>query len=99
MYGIRARGCRRVLCSRTTSDKTFGNDATNLSRRAFYGACWSVGISPCPHVTDTLSITATRDALARAIVHFASTGMRDMPAMKTNALRLVMRAPALAKAA
>jgi hypothetical protein len=101
MGDVRDKGARLPEGFMLTHDSriTFGNDATNLSRRAFYGACWSVGISPCPHVTDTLSMTATRDALARAIVHFASTGMRDMPAMKTNALRLVMRAPALAKAA
>ena len=77
----------------------FDTDAANLSRRAFYGACWSVGISPRPHVTDSLSVTATRDALVRAIMHFASTGMRDMPAMKTSALRSVKRALTLAKAA
>ena len=77
----------------------FDTDAIHLRRRAFYGACWSVGISPRPHVTETLSVTSTRDALARAIMHFASTGVRDMPAMKTSALRSVICGPVLAKAA
>lgn len=77
----------------------FDNDAINLSQRAFYGACWSVGISPRPHVNDTSAVTATRDALAHAVMGFASAGVRDMPAMKTSALRSVMCKQVLAKAA
>ncbi len=76
----------------------FDNDAINLSRRAFYGACWSVGISPRSHVNDTSSVTATRNALARAVMRFALAGVRDMQAMKTSALKSVMCQPVLAKA-
>lgn len=77
----------------------FDNDAINLSQRAFYGACWSVGISPRPHVNDTNVVTATRDALAYAVIAFASAGGHDMQAMKTSALKSVMCKPVLAKAA
>jgi hypothetical protein len=75
------------------------NDAINLSRRAFDGACWSVGISPRPHVSDTSSVTARRDALARAVLGFASAGVRDVQAMKTSALKSVLCEPVLAEAA
>ena len=77
----------------------FDHDAISLCRRAFDGACWSVGISPRPHVGDTNSEIATRDALARAVIGFASAGVRDVQAIKTSALKSVMYEPVLAAAA
>ena len=65
----------------------FDHDAISFCRRAFDGACWSVGISPRPHVADTNSEIATRDALARAVICFASAGVRDVQAIKASALR------------
>ena len=74
-------------------------DAINLCRRAFDGACWSVGISPRPHVSDTISVAATRVALARAVMGFASAGVRGVQATKISALKSVLCEPALAEAA
>ena len=78
---------------------SFDHDAINLCRRAFDGACWSMGISPRPHVGDSNSAIATRDALARAVMGFASAGAGDVQAIKTSALKSVMSEPVLAAAA
>ena len=77
----------------------FDHDAINLCRRVFDGACWSVGISPRPHAGDTNSEIATRDALARAVIGSASTGLRDVQAIKASALKSVIRGPVLVAAA
>ena len=63
------------------------NDGFNVLQRAFDGACWSMGISRRPREGEINEISETRDAIALTVLRCASTGARDVQALKVSALR------------
>jgi len=67
----------------------FDNDDVDVLLRAYDGACWSAGIPNRRRANDTSAMVATRDALAQAIMRFASAGVRDVQTLKASALMCV----------
>ena len=61
-----------------------------LLQRAYNGACGEIGIEPYP---SNRSDQETRQALARAIMDLAATGLRDPHILRERALQRVTKPP------
>jgi hypothetical protein len=60
---------------------------SDVLRRAFDGACWSVGIPRHPCEGETKDIAETRDAIALTVLRCASAAAHNAQALKVSVLR------------